>query len=89
MVLGLMLLLIGASSPACLGDDDDTDDATPAASIELTAAIPGNKSFHPEKSTTSGSIISSHHLMAPAHATSQSAHGPETSSLPLVIPLRT
>lgn len=89
MVLGLMVLFMCASSPAYLGDDDDSDDARPATSIELTAAIPCNKSFHPEKNKTSGSIISSHNLLALAHAGFQSACGPETSSLPLVIPLRT
>jgi hypothetical protein len=89
LVFGLMLLFVAGSNISCFVDDDETDDF-PLATVALTAAVAGRQSVHLPRSQASGRTktnpIQAHKAYPPA---AHSASGPETSSLPLIVPLRT
>jgi hypothetical protein len=90
VAFGLMLLLTAGIGPACFVDDDG-DDETPAVAIELNAALPSTKALHLPRSQASGWIKSSSYEPGRLRASIGSlvAHGPESRSLPLIVPLRT
>jgi hypothetical protein len=90
VAFGLMLLLTVGIGPACLVDDDG-DDETPAVAIELNTALPSNKALHLPKGQASGWIKSSSFEPGKLSASigSSVARGSESSSLPLIVPLRT
>jgi hypothetical protein len=86
----LMVLVTAGINPVCLVDDDG-DDETPAVTIELNAVLPNTRAVHHPNSQASGWIKTNSYgpRKLSASFTSPIAHAPESSALPLIVPLRT
>ena len=90
VTLLLMLLVTAGVSPACLVDDDG-DDETPAVAVELNAVLPSTRALHLPNSQASGWIKTSTYGLGKLSASVSApiAHDPESSALPMIVPLRT
>lgn len=93
-LLGLALLLTGATNLFTVSVDNDGDDATPPISVELSVDAPTHKTVQVAKADTQHHH--SNHATATQPETSgfsgseyQPAFGPEMSSPQLLVPLRT
>lgn len=89
LVFCLMLVFVAGSNASCFVDGDETDDSL-SVTIAQTAALTSRRTGQLPKFQASGWIktnpIEAHAAYPPPR---HNASGSETSSLPLLVPLRT
>jgi hypothetical protein len=89
LVFCLMLLFVAGSNVSCFVDGDGTDDSS-SVTITLTAPVAGRKAGHLPKFQASGWIKANSTKAVNKYTSAmQGASGPETGSLPPIVPLRT
>jgi hypothetical protein len=90
-LLTIVFLLAVGTNPTCLSIDNDGDDATPAVNVELNFALPSEKLASLEKAqrATLATVVMIEPSRQVTGFSQQDVHAPETTSLPLIVPLRT